>query len=60
MVVFVGREMCVELILARVAFAAEVAVEGCASCAGGFSECGWVGDAAGWHGVVRDRLRRLT
>ena len=51
--------MRVEFILARVAFAAEVAVEGGAGCAGGFGECGGIGDTAGWHGVVRDRLRRM-
>lgn len=45
--------MCVEFILARVAFTAEVAVEGGAGYAGGFGECGWVGDAAGWHCVIR-------
>jgi len=59
-VVFVGCEMCVEFILAGVAFAAEVAVEGGAGSAGGFGESGRVRDAAGWHGVVKKSCERIV
>lgn len=56
MVVLVGGEVRVVLILTRVAFGAEIAVEGGAGGAGGFGEGRRVGEGAGGHGGTSEGL----